>query len=135
MKVTMFVMLGTSLLAAIPSASLAQDETPQQAVNVAGTWELTSEGMRGPITWQLTFTQDGSTLSGHAEGPRGQIELQRGSVSGSEITFTMQMGRGGRTFDMTYTGTVAGDSASGTMLTPRGDSVPWTAKRVQSPQE
>ncbi len=132
MKVMTLMLASVALLLAIPSLSLAQDEASQKAVDVAGRWELTSEGMRGTRTWQLTFTQEGSTLSGHAEGQRGQIEIQRGSVTGNEITFTMQMGRGDRTFEMTYTGTVEGDSASGTFLTPRGDSVPWTAKRVKS---
>jgi hypothetical protein len=132
MKLTTLVMAGIALLLAVPNSSVAQDEAPQEAANVAGKWELTSEGMRGPLTWQLTFTQEGSALSGDAEGRRGQIEIQRGSVSGNAITFTMQMGRGDRTFEMTYTGTVEGDTASGTMLTPRGDSVAWTAKRVKS---
>jgi hypothetical protein len=105
-----------------------------QDVNVTGTWELTSETPRGTVTSTLVFEQDGTALEGSMESQRGTVEFDGGTVEGNTIAFTIvRSGMGGRTFEMTYTGTVEGDKITGTMSTPRGEQ-PWTAKRVADSQ-
>ncbi len=101
-----------------------------QDVNVSGKWETTNETPRGTMTSTFVLEQEGSALTGSMETPRGAIELD-GTVQGHTISFTIvRSGRGGRSFEMTYTGTVDGDTITGTMSTPRGEQ-PWTAKRVE----
>ncbi len=100
-----------------------------QDVDVTGKWETTRETPRGTMTTTFTFEQDGSKLTGTASSSRGDREITNGSVEGNKVTFTLVMTMGENTVEMTYTGTVEGDTITGTMQTPRGE-VPWTAKRA-----
>lgn len=111
-------------------AAIATPLVGQQTLNVAGKWEFTSEGPRGTQTSTITFEQDGTVLKGTMETQRGAVSFENGSVEGNKITFTIVRGMGDRTFEMTYTGTVEGDTMTGTMTNPRGGDVPWTAKKV-----
>jgi hypothetical protein len=115
-----------ALLATVPSSSGAAAQEP--AVDMTGVWEITSESPRGTMTRTITFEQDGTTLTGSMETQMGSMPLE-GSVEGNKITFTMTFTRGDRSFEMVYTGTVEGDTAEGTMQTPRGETE-WTGKRV-----
>ncbi len=118
----------------VTSAALvtAQKASTQKAVDVSGVWELTSESRRGTMTRKVTFVQDGTALTGTMESRMGSMPIEKGSVDGDKISFTVQFSMGERRFEMVYKGTVEGDKAKGTFLTPRGDEVPWTAKRVGS---
>lgn len=120
----------TLAFALLTAGSLqAQDPAPP-TVDVTGEWELQTETPRGPQTSTVTFVQDGATLSGHLTTPRGEIPIASGSVSGNTITFTIRMEMGQRSFERTYTGTVEGDTAQGTVPSPRGGTIEWTARRV-----
>jgi hypothetical protein len=116
-----------ALLAIVPSRGGALAQEP--AVDMTGVWEISSESPRGAQTRTITFEQDGATLTGTMETQMGSVPIE-GSVEGNEITFTMTLSRGERSFEMVYTGTVEGDTAKGTMLTPRGETE-WTGKRVE----
>lgn len=113
---------GVVLLLAVPLQ--AQD------VNITGKWETTRETPRGTMTTTFTFAQDGHELTGTLSSQRGDREITDGLVEGNKITFTMVMTMGERTVEMKYSGTVEGDTITGTIQTSRGE-VPWTAKRVQ----
>ncbi|KPK81701.1 MAG: hypothetical protein AMS25_05250 [Gemmatimonas sp. SM23_52] len=116
-----------ALLAAVPA--WGQELAQERAVDVSGVWEITSETPRGTMTRKVTFEQDGSSLTGTMETRMGSVPIQNGSVEGNKISFTVVFSRGERSFEMTYSGTVEGDTAKGTYQTPRGE-VEWTAKRV-----
>lgn len=123
-------------LFATTSAALAsaQKASMQKAVDVSGVWEVTSESPRGTMTRKVTFVQDGTALTGTMESRMGSLPIEKGSVEGDKISFTVEFSMGDRRFEIVYTGTVEGEKASGTFLTPRGDEVPWTAKRVEEPK-
>lgn len=104
----------TCMLLTYPLAS-------QETANVAGKWEMTRETPRGTQTSIFTFEQDGSLLTGTAEGRMGSTPISSGSVDGTVVTFTIMRGRGDRSFEMTYAGTVDGDTITGTMSTPMGE--------------
>jgi hypothetical protein len=105
--------------------------TAQETVNVAGKWEMTSETPRGTMTTTFTFEQDGSALTGTSEGQRGgEVPISSGSVEGNVITFTVVRGMRNRSMEVTYTGTLEGDTITGTMTTPRGERE-FTMKRVE----
>lgn len=124
------VFIGIGYLAVLASTGLAQEPKQEQAVDVSGVWELTSETPRGTMTRNVTFEQDGNKLTGSIEGRNGSVPIQKGSIDGNKISFTVVFSRGGNNFEMTYTGTVEADTAKGTFQTPRGE-VPWTGKRVK----
>ncbi len=124
----LIALAGAALLPALATPALAQ---AADSSSVVGAWELTYETPRGETALKLTFVQDGDTLSGTAETRRGNRPLTDVSVDGNRITFSLEFrGRGDRSFTMRFTGTVEGDSATGTLTGPRGRETPWTAQRV-----
>ena len=117
------LMTGAFLSGALATPGWSQD------VDVTGKWELTSESPRGTQTSTITFEQEGAVLKGAIETRMGSLPFEGGSVEDNTITFTIVRSMGERTMEMTYSGTVEGDTITGTMTTPRGET-PWTAKRV-----
>ena len=118
------------LLALFAATAWSQEAKQAKAVDVTGTWEITSESPRGTMTRNITFEQQGDELTGSIETRSGPVPIQKGSIEGNKISFTVVFSRGGNNFEMTYTGTVDGDTAKGTFQTPRGE-VPWTGKRLK----
>jgi hypothetical protein len=105
----------------------------QAQVDLAGTWELTTETPRGTATSTFTFVQDLATFSGTVQMPMGgrggaggggtqEVEFSDGKIDGKTFTFTMTVQRGERSANMAYAGTVDGDSMEGTVTNPRGET-------------
>lgn len=117
-------------LALFAATAWSQEMKQTKAVDVTGTWEITSETSRGTMTRNVTFKQEGDKLTGSIETRSGSVPIQNGSIDGNKISFTVVFSRGGNNFEMTYMGTIDGDTAKGTFQTPRGE-VPWTGKRVK----
>lgn len=127
-----FTTLSLALTAIAPAAAQQTDQKPP--VDVSGDWEITAETPRGTMTRTVTFKQDGGSLTGSMETRMGSVPIQKGSLDGNQISFTLVFSRGDRSFEMTYRGTVEGDTGKGTFQTPRGDQVEWTARRLK-PEE
>ena len=104
--------------------TIVAQETP---ANVAGTWQMTSEGRNGPMTQTLTIQQDAATIKGTLSGPRGDAPFE-GTVAGNKISFTIKRETPNGTFTMEYSATVDGDSMTGTIHSERFDRK-FTAKR------
>jgi hypothetical protein len=106
----------------------AQDAQPVS--DVTGAWTMTWEGPRGPATMQLELTVEGTTLTGRIETRGGWQDIKDGKVTSDGIEFALERGRGERTFRMEFKGTLASSGElKGTVSTPRGDELPWTATR------
>ena len=88
---------------------------------------MSAETPRGTMTQTLTLQQDGSTLKGTLKGQRGEAPVT-GSVTGNKITFTVTRDTPNGSFTIEYSGTVDGDSITGTSHSERFDGK-WTAKR------
>jgi hypothetical protein len=104
--------------------TIVAQETP---ANVAGTWQMTSEGRNGPMTQTLTIQQDAATIKGTLNGPRGDTPFE-GTVAGNKISFTIKRDSPYGPITMEYSATVDGDSMTGTTHSNRGDRK-FTAKR------
>jgi len=99
-----------------------------QDANVAGSWDLSAAGRNGNTRTQtLTLQQDGTKLTGSISGRRGSSPVT-GTVSGNNIDFTVTRNTRRGQFQISYTGTVSGDTMTGT-FTMRGNTVNWEAKR------
>ena len=120
----LLVLLMAGGLLVLGRPTLAQ-ETP---ANVAGTWQMSSEGRNGPMTQTLTIQQDGTTIKGTLSGPRGDTSLEGGTVAGNKISFTIKRETPNGTFTIEYSATVDGDSMTGTAHSERFDRK-FTAKR------
>ena len=124
---TLLLAFACGVLAMWTVKVLAADEPAK----VAGTWEMTSEGRRGPMTHTLTITQDGGSIKGTLTGRRGEAPLE-GTVAGNKISFTVKRETQARgTLVMEYTGTVEGDSIKGTVHSERFGDRDFTAKRTK----
>ncbi len=127
MKKRNILILSAALLLLVGSA-LAQD--------IAGEWEMTTSGGRGGRgggqAQTFTIEQDGEKITVTMEGRMGE-RTGEGTIKENKIewTFTMETPRGN--MKMVYTGTVDGDSMSGTAEMSMGENVresEWTAKKI-----
>ena len=116
---------GLGLLLTQVGMAVADDKP----VNVAGNWEMTSEGRNGPMTQTLSFQQDGATIKGTINGPRGEAPLE-GTVAGNKVSFTVKRDTPNGTFAIEYSGTVEGDAMKGKAHSERFDR-DFTAKRTK----
>lgn len=113
--VTVFALLALALCVA-----LAQDKP----ANVAGSWTIDVSGDAGNAKQSMTLTQDDGKITGTFKGPRQSGKID-GTVDGNKIKFHVTAG-----IPLDYTGTVDGDSMSGTM-TGRGKTGDWKASRTK----
>jgi len=88
----------------------------QLAIDVAGD--------TGNAKQSMTLTQEGGKITGTFKGPR-QSGTIVGTVDGNKIKFHVTAG-----IPLDYTGTVDGDSMSGTM-SGRGKTGDWKATRAK----
>ncbi len=115
--------------------------TAASAQDVSGMWEISWETPRGGQTVTFTFTQEGSVLTGSAEmtmrrpgGGSGQsrmVEITDGKVEDGNISFSLEVGGGQRSFTMSFAGVVDGDEMKGAVTNPRGGDNPFTGQRKQ----
>jgi hypothetical protein len=120
----LLVAFAMGVLLMIAGSALAADEP----ANVAGKWEMSSEGPNGTMTQTLTITQDGGTIKGTLTGRRGDTPFE-GTVTGSKISFTVKRETPNGTFVTDYTATVDGDSMKGKSHNERFGDHDFTAKR------
>lgn len=140
----LIIAAGLVLAALVASPVLAQD--------MSGSWEITSQTPRGEQTMTLVVEQSGSELTGTVtmarmgrpgggggggdtagRGPM-EVEISDGTVSDGDFSFTLTLGRGGRSISQTFTGRFEGGEMSG-MITggPRGGERPFTGVRGSTP--
>jgi len=111
------------------------------AADVSGKWVAQMPG-RGGQTREATFTfkADGEALTGTVSGPRGDMEISDGKISGDEISFSQTMEFNGNTMKILYKGTISGDQITFTRMREGGGGggegkkgggpVQFTAKRA-----
>ncbi|RMH18665.1 MAG: hypothetical protein D6701_06075 [Gemmatimonadetes bacterium] len=92
------------------------------AVNVSGAWILSVEAGGAQFDFEATFTQapDGS-FTGSASNPDAGDATVSGSVSGNSISLTLSLDAGGQSVELTASGTVEGDTMSGSGESPFGE--------------
>jgi hypothetical protein len=112
-------------LAATPTPTpVAQSPTAAAAGSLTGSWSGTYDGAYTG-TFALTWTEASNKLTGTIDlSTSGKVPLN-GTVNGSAITF----GTVGSTA-ITYTGTVSGDSMSGTYEVAGSEHGTWKANRT-----
>ena len=102
-----------------------------EETNVAGSWEMTSKSPRGERTQPITIEQDGANIKVTMASRRGDAMVGEGKIEGNKISWkvTRETPRG--TFEITYTGTLDGETMTGTMQMGDRGSFDWSAKRAQ----
>lgn len=105
----------TAALAGVLGA-LSTGSAAAQTPDVAGTWILTVTTDQGVTRPSVTLVQDGEALRGdYSSDTLGEHEVS-GSVTASEVTWSLTAGTAGRSFPVVYRGTLAEDGTiSGTI--------------------
>ncbi|HEY0426971.1 MAG TPA: pitrilysin family protein [Pyrinomonadaceae bacterium] len=93
-----------------------QDESVE-AANVAGKWNLKLEAMGQELAVVLILEQNGNDVSGSLETMLGNGEITYGRVKGNQLTATAVAEVQGQSAEFTISGTVEGDSMSGSLST------------------
>ena len=116
----------------MPTQQAAPPPPPAAAkvMDVSGTWELNVESPMGSRASDAIFTQTGETLGGKMVSPRGETPLT-GMISGETVKFGINVNVQGQNLQIDYTGTVTGDTMSGTVVFGSFGDGKWTGKKKQ----
>ena len=101
-----------------------------KVTDVTGTWELNVESPMGSRASDAIFAQTGETLGGKMVSPRGEVPLT-GTVSGDTVKFGINVNVQGQNLQIDYSGTVTGDTMSGTVVFGSFGDGKWTGKKKQ----
>jgi hypothetical protein len=127
-------------VAAVASIAAACSTTPSQqtapppppaaakVTDVSGTWELNVESPMGSRASDAIFTQSGETLGGKMVSSRGEVPLT-GTIDGDTVKFGINVNVQGQSLQIDYSGTVTGDTMSGTVVFGSFGDGKWTGKR------
>ena len=121
MKTVMRMVCSLALLVAMAAAA-----------DISGKWTGDVPGRGGDTTSAtFTFKVEGEQLTGSMTGPQGDIPLQEGKVSGSQVSFSTTLDFGGNSVKILYKGTVNGDQIKMTRQREGGSGQPreFTIKR------
>ena len=114
-------MLAVLALALLPTGAVAEE--------LAGLWTLTIDTPRGVRNPTLEVVKDeAGAYSGTYNSVRGPIALDSISFDGSAFSFPMTLSMPIGEIEVSYRGTVSGDSMEGVAANPRGE-VPFTGER------
>ena len=108
--------------------SLASVAVVPEPAKVAGQWKFTVELQMGTGHPVVTIKQDGEKISGTYEGRYGKSPLE-GTVKENAIDFTVTMDAEGTQVTGAFTGTVNGDTMSGTVDFGEAGGGDWSATR------
>ena len=129
-----FVAAVASIAAACSTTPSPKTAPPPPAAakitDVSGTWELNVESPMGSRASDAIFTQTGEALGGKMVSPRGEVPLT-GTVSGDTVKFGINVNVQGQNLQIDYSGTVTGDTMSGTVVFGSFGDGKWTGKKKQ----
>jgi len=100
------------------------------AVNISGKWEFEIQSEMGTFTMTAEFKQEEATFSGKLITQFGTFEFSEGIISGNEISFDVTLSIGGQDIELSFSGTVEGDTMSGTVIQGSMGSAEFTARRI-----
>jgi autotransporter translocation and assembly factor TamB len=107
----------------------------EATVEVAGTWDYTSETPAGSSGGKLTIEKDGSDYSGTItyDDPSGNgtatSPISDVSISGSQLNFSFEVSAGGMAISVSVSGEISGDTMDGSMNIAQFGSFPISATR------
>ena len=98
--------------------------------DLSGTWTLTIETPMGISNPVLTIWKSGGGYEGSYESRRGKRVVEDVVVEGQTFSFRMMVSMPMGDFEMTYKGSIDGETISGTIGNPMGE-IAFVGKRSQ----
>jgi D-glucosaminate-6-phosphate ammonia-lyase len=106
----------------------APEKASAPSANITGQWKVNVEFTRGQSEHVLILEQHEAALVGSHLSPALKGDLQ-GSLSGNEVRFHSSHRFQGTSINYDFTGTVAGDTITGTVTMGEYGQAAWTATR------
>lgn len=95
---------------------------------VAGAYSVTIDVPGQPMAATFNFTQQGTTLTGSMVSQLGTSQISNGRVTAGGFSFTTSVLFGGASLDISVSGSINGNSISGTIDSPQG-AVPFAGTK------
>ncbi|WP_322797282.1 hypothetical protein [Tepidiforma sp.] len=97
---------------------------------VDGTWNIVLSTPMGERPAQLTLKTDGNALSGTFGSERGSQEFSGGTVDGNKVAWKTMFSGAMGPMELSFEGTVDGDSIGGTVQFGAFGSGSWKGTRA-----
>ena len=94
-----------------------------------GKWEITINSPMGAVKAKLDLKTDGNTLTGTQEAAQGSGPLENGKADGDNLSWSAKISSP-MPMTLDFTGTVAGDTLSGSVKAGSFGSFPFNGTRV-----
>jgi hypothetical protein len=120
-----------SILHVVTGMLLVSGAAAAQGKSVAGTWNATVTTPNGGGNPTLTFAVKGDSVTGSVKRPTGVVVPLKGTIKGSDLTYTYAIASNGQPVQVTVKAKVVGDSLSGTMDFAGAMTGQITAKRAK----
>jgi imidazolonepropionase-like amidohydrolase len=115
--------------AARPAGTATGGRPNGAPATIAGTYNISIDVPGQLLTGTLNLQQQGTEITGTMVTQLGTTQITNGRVTATGFTFGGAVVFGGTSIDITVTGSVTGNSVSGTVDSPQG-AVPFTGTRV-----
>jgi hypothetical protein len=97
--------------------------------DVAGEWAVTFQTPGGPEEFTMFVAQNGARLTGRLTSDVGEFPLT-GAVDGNRVRIVWSLPEQGKLLEITFTGTIDGDSITGTAKLGDLGQGPMSAERT-----
>ena len=97
--------------------------------DAAGEWAVTFATPGGPEEFTMFVAQNGAKLTGRLTSDAGEFPLT-GAVDGNHVKIVWQFPEQGKLLEITFTGTIEGDSITGTAKLDGLGQGPMSAERT-----
>lgn len=99
--------------------------------NPSGRWDVTVTAPEGNHAMQFVLQRDGRSLTGRVESPEvGTLDIYDATSEGSSFSFKVTVDLGSGPLTLTFSGTVSGETLTGTADLEGEGSAPMEGKRV-----
>jgi hypothetical protein len=115
----------------VASGAAAQSKQSKQSKSVAGIWNASVTTPNGGGNPVLTFAVKGDSVTGTVKRPTGEVVPLRGTIKGSDLTYSYTIAPNGQEILVTVKAKVVGDSLGGTMSFGGAMMGQITAKRAK----
>jgi hypothetical protein len=92
-----------------------KSEAAPAQVDISGRWQGEFTSAMGNMESTIEFKQDGTHLSGTIATEMGSWEIENGTISGKDLTFTITANVMGESVSMDFSGTAESDQIEGTI--------------------
>jgi len=120
-----------SILYVVAGMLLVAGGAVAQGKSLAGIWNASVTTPNGGGKPTLTFAVKGDSVTGTVKRPTGEVVPLRGTIKGSDLTYTYTITNDGQSVPVTVKAKIVGDSLSGTMDFAGAMTGQITAKRAK----